>query len=80
MPVAKKETPEEKKARWEQMIKDNTLIRAAKSESDITYFDDNQKIVEKDKATYAVIRVFDENGNLINEIFGTIDRQSKKED
>lgn len=43
------------------------------AKSEIIYFDDNGSIVDKEKATKAIIRELDENGNLVNEIFGTID-------
>ncbi len=43
------------------------------AKSEIIYFDDNGSIVDKEKATKAVIRELDENGNLVNEIFGMID-------
>ena len=43
--------------------------------SEIIYFDENDKIVEKDKAVKAVIRELDENGNLVREIFGVINKE-----
>lgn len=46
--------------------------------SEIIYFDENDKIVEKDKAVRAVIREVDENGNLVREIFGTIDKEDEE--
>lgn len=46
--------------------------------SEIIYFDENDKIVEKDKAVRAVIREVDENGNLVREIFGTIEKEDEE--
>ncbi len=46
--------------------------------SEIIYFDENGKIVEKDKAVRAVIRELDENGNLVREIFGTIGNEPEE--
>lgn len=37
--------------------------------SDIIYFDAEDNIVEKENAVRAVVRDYDENGNLINETF-----------
>lgn len=47
--------------------------------SEIIYFDENDKIVTKEKAVRAVIRELDENGNLVREIFGTIDKSQDEE-
>ena len=38
--------------------------------SKIFYLDDNNNIVDKDKATRSIIQEFDENGNMVREIFG----------
>lgn len=48
-----------------------------KLKSEIYYFDDEDNIVEKENATKAVIRELDENGNLVNEIWGTIDKDEE---
>ena len=37
----------------------------------IYYFDENDNIVDEDNATYFVAHEYNENGKLINEIFGT---------
>lgn len=48
-------------------------------QSEIIYFDENGKIVEKDKAVTAVIRELDEKGNLVREIFGTVNNEIDEE-
>lgn len=40
--------------------------------SDIFYFDDQDHMVEKENATHAIIREYDEAGNFTNEIFVNI--------
>ena len=42
--------------------------------SEIVYFDENGKITTKDKGVKAVIREYDEAGNLIREVFGSISK------
>lgn len=37
--------------------------------SDIFYFDDEDKMVDKEKATHAIVREYDDNGNLVHETF-----------
>lgn len=44
-------------------------------QSEIIYFDEKGKIVEKDKAVRAVIRELDEKGNLVREIFGSVNNE-----
>lgn len=41
--------------------------------SEISYFDDDQNPVSREKATWAVFREVDENGNLLFEVQGFID-------
>lgn len=41
--------------------------------NEIVYFDNDNHIVDEEKATKAIIRELDENGNLVRETFGTID-------
>ena len=48
-------------------------------QSEIIYFDENGKIVEKGKAVRAVIRELDEKGNLVREIFGTVNNEIDEE-
>lgn len=48
-------------------------------QNEIIYFDENGKIVEKDKAVRAVIRELDEKGNLVREIFGTVNNEIEEE-
>lgn len=38
------------------------------------YLDDNNNIVASEKATRGVIRELDENGNLVRETWGTIEK------
>ena len=40
--------------------------------SEIVYFDKDGRITTKDKAVRAVIREYDEKGNLIREVFGSV--------
>lgn len=37
--------------------------------SEIFYLDDNNNIVDKELSTRSIVREYDENGNLVNEIF-----------
>ena len=48
------------------------------NKSEIIYLDDNKNIVSKDKATRAIIRELDEKGNLVREIFGTINHDENE--
>lgn len=41
--------------------------------SEIQYFDDNMNPVSRDRATWALVRNLDENGNLIFEAEGFIE-------
>lgn len=50
------------------------------NKSEIYYFDDNDKMVDKEKATKAIIRELDENGNLVREIFGVINHDELEKD
>lgn len=43
--------------------------------SDIFYLDDEGNIVEKENATRNIIRVTDENGMLIEEIYGIVEKK-----
>lgn len=47
-------------------------IKTEKGTAEIYYFDDDGNAVDKEKATRAIIRELDENGELINEIFGAV--------
>ena len=38
------------------------------------YLDDNNNVVEPEKATRGVIRELDENGNLVRETWGTFEK------
>lgn len=40
--------------------------------SDILFLDDNDNVVEQDQATHAIVRDYDEVGNLIKETFAKI--------
>lgn len=56
------------------MRKRNEHIKTSRSVcSEIRYFDDDQNPVSRDKATWAVFRETDENGNLLFEAQGFID-------
>lgn len=48
------------------------------NKSEIIYLDDNRNIVSKEEATRAIIRELDSDGNLVREIFGTIDSKEKE--
>ncbi len=48
--------------------------------NEIVYLDDNNNIVEKEVATHAIIREYDENGNLINETFMVNKNSDTKEE
>lgn len=48
-------------------------MQEEKLKSEVYYLDDEDNVVEKEKATKAVIRELDDKGNLVNEIWGTID-------
>lgn len=48
-----------------------TTIRTDRGTAEIYYMDDGNP-VDKDKATRAIIRELDANGELINEIFGAV--------
>ena len=37
--------------------------------NDITYLDDNNSVVDREKATHAIIQVYDENGRPVEEVF-----------
>lgn len=39
-------------------------------DSEVVYLNDNNEIVEQEFATKAIIKEFDENGNMVNETFG----------
>lgn len=49
-------------------------VEKKNSRSEIVYFDENGKITTKDKGVKAVIREYDEEGNLIREVFGSISK------
>lgn len=42
------------------------------SNSKIFYLDDNNNFADKDKATKSVIQVFDDKGNMVQEVWGVI--------
>jgi len=56
------------------MRKGEECIRASRTvRSEISYFDDDLNPVPRDRATWAVFREMDENGNLLFEVQGFID-------
>ena len=44
------------------------------------YLDDDDNIVEPEKATKGIIRELDENGNLVRETFGTFEERKEISD
>lgn len=54
------------------------MVMSMQNKSEIIYLDDNRNIVPKEKATKAIIRELDSDGNLVREIFGTIDQDVKE--
>ncbi|HOV80808.1 MAG TPA: hypothetical protein PK728_12015 [Bacillota bacterium] len=50
------------------------LTPAGGVRSDIVYMDDQGNVVDKSKATRAVIREMDRNGKVLRETFGTLSR------
>lgn len=48
------------------------------SNSKIFYLDDNNNFADKDKATKSVIQVFDDKGNMIQEVWGVINAKEDK--
>ena len=44
------------------------------------YLDDDDNIVEPDKATKGIIRELDEDGNLVRETFGTFEEREEISD
>ena len=48
--------------------------------TEVYYFDDNDNMVEPDKATKGVIRELDENGNLIRETWGKFEPAPQYDD
>ena len=55
------------------MKKSKYVNAESKRRSEIQYFDDDMDPVSRDKATWALIRNLDENGNLFFEAEGFID-------
>jgi len=51
----------------------NGIQQEHKRISEISYFDDQRNPVPRDKATWALVRELDENGNLLLEIEGFLD-------
>ena len=49
-----------------------TTVRTDKGITEIYYMDDAGNPVDKDRATRAIIRELDENGELLNEMFGSV--------
>lgn len=49
------------------------ISRQGERRSEIRYFDDEFNPVVRDRATWAVVRELDENGNLLFEVEGYID-------
>lgn len=50
-----------------------------KTSSKAYYLDDDHNIVDSGKATKMVINEYDENGNMISETWGFVDRFPKEE-
>ena len=44
------------------------------NKSEVIYLDDDKKVVEKEQATRVIIRELDENGALVKEVFGKINK------
>lgn len=51
-----------------------------KKRETIYYFDKNNEITTKELATYAIIRVEDENGKLIEEVYGKVNNNQEDEE
>lgn len=48
--------------------------------STVTYLDDEGKVVDKKNATKTIITEYDQNGNVVNEILGNIEKNSDREE
>lgn len=46
----------------------------------VAYLDDEGKVVDKKNATKTIITEYDQNGNVVNEIFGNIEKNSDREE
>lgn len=44
----------------------------------IIYLNDKGEVVEKENATRSIITEYDKDGNVINEIFGTIEKDNEE--
>lgn len=49
-------------------------VEEKNSRSEIVYFDEKGRITTEDKGVKAVIKEYDEEGNLIREVFGSISK------
>lgn len=50
-------------------------IKTYKGTAELYYMDDDGNAVDKDKAIRAIIRELDENGKMINEVFGVVNSE-----
>ena len=71
-------TPASEKAQvLDEEIKTTSKDEAEKKRSEIFYFDSDGNITTKEKAVRAIIKEYDESGNVVKEIFGRITPQEK---